>query len=39
MDEIKDYQLLQTIFNLRNILTQIKYTIFNYTLSDSLMKI
>ena len=38
MDEIKDYQLLQTRFNLNNTLTQIKYTIFNDTLRDSLIK-
>ena len=31
MDEIKDYQLLQTRFNLSNTLTQIRYTIFNDT--------
>ena len=37
MDEIKDYQLLQTRFNLSNTLTQIRYTIFNDTLHESLM--
>ena len=29
MNEIKDYQLLQTRFNLSNTLTQIRHTIFN----------
>ena len=37
MDEIKDYQLLQTRFIL-NTSTQIRYTIFNDTLRDSLMQ-
>ena len=38
MGEIKDYQLLQTRFNLSNTFTQIRYTIFNDTLCDSLMQ-
>ena len=38
MNEIKDYQLLQTRFNLSDTLTQIRYTIFNDTLRDSLMQ-
>ena len=38
MDEIKDYQLLQTRFNLSNTFIQNRYTIFNDTLRDSLMQ-
>ena len=36
MDEIKDYQLVQTRFN--NTFTQIRYTIFNDTLRDLVMQ-